>query len=78
MPKIAAQQRVKVTVPGIAKAIKNAPTTGAEILVGVEFKLKEATALLNKDFVVARNQIQVTDYAFPVIGTETLADTAFE
>jgi len=75
LPKIAAQQRVKVTVPGIAKAIKNSPRTGAEILVGVEFKLKEATALLEKDFIVARNQIQVTDYSFPAIAAETVADT---
>ena len=74
LPRIAAQQRVKVTVPAIAKAIKNAPQTGAEILVGVEFKLKEATALLEKDFIVARNQIQVTDYSFPAIAAETVAD----
>ena len=74
LPRIAAQQKVKVTVPAIAKAIKNTPQTGAEILVGVEFKLKEATALLEKDFIVARNQIQVTDYSFPAIAAETVAD----
>ena len=74
LPKIAAQQRVKVTVPGIAKAIKNAPKS-SEILVCVEFKLKEATPLLEKDFTVARNQFQVTEYSFPVISAETVADT---
>jgi len=66
LPKVAAQQRVKVTVPGIAKAIKSAPRD-AEILVCVEFKLKEATALLEKDFTVARNQIEVTGPHFPTL-----------
>ncbi len=74
LPKVAAQQRVKVTVPGIAKAVRNASANGAEILVNVEFKLKEATALLEKDFIVARNQIAVTDYKFPAI-EEKLTDT---
>ena len=74
LPKVSAQQRVKVTVPGLAKAIKNAPKTGSEVLAGVEFKLKEDAPLLNKGFVVARQQFQVTDYTFPVIAPETLAD----
>jgi beta-galactosidase len=74
LPKVAPQQKVKVTVPGISKAIRNAPQTGAEILVGVEFKLKEATSLLEKDFIVARNQIQVSDYSFPAIAAEAVAD----
>lgn len=74
LPKVAAQKKVKVTVPAISKAIKNAPNTGAEILVGVEFKLKADAPLLKKGFVVARQQFQVTDYAFPTIATETLAD----
>ena len=74
LPKVAAQKKVKVTVPAISKAIKNAPKTGAEILVGVEFKLKADAPLLDKGFVVARQQFQVTDYAFPTIATETLAD----
>ena len=74
LPKVAAQKKVKVTVPAISKAIKNAPNAGAEILVGVEFKLKADAPLLKKGFVVARQQFQVTDYAFPTIATETLAD----
>jgi len=73
LPKIAAQQRVKVTVPGIAKAIKSAPQD-AEILVGVEFKLKEATSLLEKDFTVARNQIEVTGPHFPTLPFEVTGD----
>ena len=74
LPKIDAQKRVKVTVSGLAKAIKNAPKTGAEIIVGVEFKLKADAPLLKKGFVAARQQFQVNEYDFPVIGTETLAD----
>jgi len=74
LPKVGAQQRVKVTVAGLAKALKNAPKTGAEILVGVEFKLKEDAPLLEKGFVVAHQQFQVTDYPFPAIAAQTVAD----
>ena len=73
LPKVDAQKRVKVTVPGLAKAIKNAPKTGAEILAGVEFKLKDDAPLLEKGFVVARNQFQVTDYTFPNIAPDAVA-----
>ncbi len=64
LPKIAAQSRVKVTSADLAKAIKKAPA-GKEILVDVEFKLKEAAPLLEKDFVVARGQFEVAGYQFP-------------
>ncbi|MBO7417233.1 MAG: DUF4981 domain-containing protein [Bacteroidaceae bacterium] len=74
LPKVAAQQRVKVTVPGIAKAIANAPVAGTEILVNVEFRLNEATALLEKDFIVAHNQMRVTDYSFPEVAAGSVAD----
>ena len=74
LPKVSAQQRVKVTVPGISKAIKNAPSTGAEILLNVEFRLKEATALLDKDFIVAHNQFAVTGYDFPAVAADAVAD----
>ena len=73
LPKIGALQRVNVTSSDLAKAIKKAPQD-KEVLVNVEFRLKEATALLEKDFMVAHNQFAVTDYAFPAIGTETIAD----
>jgi beta-galactosidase len=69
LPKIAAQQRVKVTSSDMAKAIKNAPA-GKEILVDVEFRLKEAAPLLEKDFTVARNQFEVTGYEFPQMMAE--------
>jgi beta-galactosidase len=73
LPKIGALQRVKVTSSDLAKALKKAPQ-GKEILVNVEFKLKDATALLEKDFVVAHNQFAVTEYAYPAIAAETVAD----
>ena len=66
LPKIAAQGRVKVTSSDLAKAIKKAPA-GKEIMVGVEFKLKEAAPLLEKDFVVARDQFTVSGYQFEQI-----------
>ncbi|MBO7112982.1 MAG: DUF4981 domain-containing protein, partial [Bacteroidaceae bacterium] len=69
LPKIAAQSRVKVTCQDLAKAIKNAPS-GKEILVDVEFKLKEAAPLLEKDFVVARGQFEVAGYKFPQMASE--------
>ena len=69
LPKIAAQQRVKVTSSDMAKAIKKAPA-GKEILVDVEFRLKEAALLLEKDFTVARNQFEVTGYEFPQMMAE--------
>ena len=69
LPKIAAQQRVKVTSSDMAKAIKKAPA-GKEILVDVEFRLKEAAPLLEKDFTVARNQFEVTGYEFPQMMAE--------
>jgi beta-galactosidase len=74
MPKIGAQQRVKVTVSGLAKALKTVPVTGAEVLVGVEFKLKDNAPLLDKGFVVAHQQFQVKEYDFPAIAPETVAD----
>jgi len=74
LPKVSALQRVKITVPGISKAIKNAPSTGAEILLNVEFRLKEATALLDKDYIVAHNQFAVTGYDFPAVAADAVAD----
>ena len=77
LPKIGALQRVNVTSSDLAKALKKAPQ-GKEILVNVQFRLKEATALLEKDFMVAHNQFAVTDYDFPAIAAETVADVMTE
>ena len=64
LPSIAAQQRKIVTVSGIAKALKQAPA-GKEINLGVEFCLIDEAPLLEQGYAVARNQFQVTEYAFP-------------
>ena len=74
LPTIDAQKRVKVTASGLAKALKNTPQTGAEIMVGVEFRLKEDAQLLKKGFVVAHQEFQFREYDFPVVAPETLAD----
>ena len=74
LPRIDAQKRVKVTISGLSKALRNVPQAGAEILVGVEFKLKDKAPLLDKGFVVAHQQFQFREYDFPTIAPETLAD----
>ena len=77
LPEIAAQSRVKVTSSDLAKAIKKAPA-GKEILVDVEFKLKEAAPLLEKDFVVARGQFEVAGYVFPQMAAENTGDVKID
>ena len=77
LPKIAAQSRVKVTSSDLAKAIKKAPA-GKEILVEVEFKLKEAAPLLEKDFVVAHNQFEVAGYEFPQMAAANTGDVKID
>ncbi len=77
LPKIAAQSRVKVTSSDLAKAIKKAPA-GKEILVEVEFKLKEAAPLLEKDFVVAHNQFEVSGYEFPQMAAVNSGDVKID
>ena len=68
LPKIGAQKRVKLTVPGFAKTMNRlfdtrCATYQPEILVEVEFKLKNDAPLLDKGFVVARQQ-------FTYVGSE--------
>ena len=77
LPKTGALQRVNVTSSDLAKALRKAPQ-GKEILVNVQFRLKEATALLEKDFMVAHNQFAVTDYEFPAVAAKTVADVVAE
>ena len=77
LPKIAAQSRVKVTSSDLAKALKKAPA-GKEILVDVEFKLKEAAPLLEKDFVVAHNQFEVAGYEFPQMAAANTGDVKID
>lgn len=77
LPQVAAQCRVKVTSSDLAKALKKAPA-GKEILVEVEFKLKEAAPLLEKDFVVAHNQFEVSGYEFPQMAAVNSGDVKID
>ena len=77
LPKIAAQSRVKVTSSDLAKCLKKAPA-GKEILVNVEFKLKEAAPLLEKDFIVAHGQFEVADYKYPQMIAEQSGDVKID
>ncbi len=69
LPRIGAQRRVKVTVPGISKRMKiltssHCGTNTPEILFEVEFKLKNDAPLLEKGFVAARQQFMYTQTDF--------------
>ena len=69
LPKIGAQKRVKVTAPGISKRMKSlisspCGTNLPEILIGVEFKLKNDAPLLEKGFVAARQQFMFRETEF--------------
>ena len=69
LPKIGAQKRVKVTAPGISKRMKSlisshCGTNQPEILIGVEFKLKNDAPLLEKGFVAARQQFMFRETEF--------------
>ena len=77
LPKVVAQSRVNVTSSDLAKALKKAPA-GKEIQVEVEFKLKEAAPLLEKDYVVARNQFEFAGYEFPQMAAENTGDVKID
>ena len=69
LPKIGAQKRVKVTAPGISKRMKSlisspCGTNLPEMLIGVEFKLKNDAPLLEKGFVAARQQFMFRETEF--------------
>ena len=77
LPQVAAQSRVKVTSSDLAKALRKLPA-GKEVLVNVEFKLKKAAPLLEKDFTVARGQFEVTGYGFPQMTAENAGDVTVD
>ena len=77
LPKVVAQSRVNVTSSDLAKALRKAPA-GKEIQVEVEFKLKEAAPLLEKDYVVARNQFEFAGYEFPQMAAENTGDVKID
>ena len=60
---VPAQGRKVVTLPGF-KAPAN---DGKEYLLNVEFRLKEAEPLMEKDQLVAHEQFALTDYAYPTV-----------
>lgn len=64
LPAVAAQQRKNITIPALSKAIAKAGKD-KELLAGFEIRLKDATALLDKDFAVAKNQFAITGYNYP-------------
>jgi beta-galactosidase len=66
LPVVGPQTRVKVTLSDMNKEIKNAPK-GKEILLGIEFRLKENDGLLEKNYAVARNQMAITNYTYPTV-----------
>lgn len=66
MPEVSAQQRKSVTISDLSKAIAKADK-GLELLIGFEFRLIDSEPLLDSGFIIARNQIPVSDYMFPSV-----------
>ena len=67
---IPAQSKRTVTLKGF----KHPATNGKEYMLNVEFRLKNATPLLTKDWVAAHEQFQLTEYAYPTVETITAAE----
>lgn len=66
---IAPQQKKVFTFASIAKAAAKAEK-GAELLLNVEYRLKESEPLLAKDFTVARQQFELAPYDFTLAETD--------
>jgi len=64
VPAVAPQDTRRVSLNDLAKAVRTAPA-GKELLLGVEFLLKEDQPLLPKGYAVARDQFSLSDYAYP-------------
>ena len=60
---VPAQSKKVVTLKGF----KHPEENGKEYFLNVEFHLKEAQPLLAKDFMVAHEQFQLTEYAYPTV-----------
>ena len=67
---VPAQGKKVVTLKGFKHPAKN----GKEYMLNVEFRLKEAEALLEKDWMVAHEQFQLTEYAYPTVEAITAAE----
>jgi beta-galactosidase len=72
LPKVAPGKKVKMVLPALVKALKSADSS-KELLLGVEIRLLEDEVLLEKDYAIARNQIEISDYSFPTVETLTAA-----
>lgn len=66
LPAVAPQSVKIITLRAVVKQLAIAPSD-SEILFNVDFCLKEATPLLEKDFVVAYDQFAIEEYKFPAI-----------
>jgi beta-galactosidase len=60
---VPAQSKKVVTLKGFQYPAEN----GKEYMLNVEFRLKEAEPLLPKDWMVAHEQFQLTEYAYPTV-----------
>ena len=60
---VPAQSKKVVTLKGF----KHPTANGKEYMLNVEFRLKEAQPLLEKDWMVAHEQFQLTEYTYPTV-----------
>jgi beta-galactosidase len=69
---VPAQGKKVVTLKGFKHPAEN----GKEYMLNVEFRLKEAQPLLAKDYMVAHEQFQLTEYAYPTVEAIAAAEGA--
>ncbi len=69
---VPAQSKKVVTLKGFKFPAAN----GKEYMLNVEFRLKEAQPLLAKDYMVAHEQFQLTEYAYPTVEAIAAAEGA--
>ena len=67
---VPAQGKKVVTLKGFKHPAEN----GKEYMLNVEFRLKKAQPLLAKDYMVAHEQFQLTEYAYPTMEAITSAE----
>lgn len=63
--KIAPQARKVVKISDIAKAMKNKELEGKEVVCNIDFVLDSDEPLLDKGYVIATEQLKLSDYQFP-------------
>ena len=67
---VPAQGKKVITLKGFKHPVAN----GKEYMLNVEFCIKNETAMLEKDFMVAHEQFQLTEYAYPTTEAITAAE----